>query len=357
MTMKSVCSLLLVACAATVHASRALYVPFDFGGQLVIAKVDPAGSVLATTALPGSLPAERDIPLAVPPDQTAVYVAGAEAGGLWKLDGESLQPIGQRHVGCHVAHLAVLPDHSALFVLCRSGAVHRFDPHLEPTGSSPGGDGGFTTISVSPAAGQHRGRIYLTAPERIHVLYADTMTFKRTIALPSCRLDFPAQWHATTAYVLCARTDTGEGVVHRIDACGGDVMQDAGCWPKLLAHVGIPSAMAFTPSRRHLFVTGEHGRIERFRVNDCATVATATTGQPFPHHAIGLDGVYPAAPDAVIRLAVPGTAALEFFLASDSGSASEIVPLTELDIGARPAASGLLTTPGLPGDICPYCQP
>ncbi len=349
-------STLLLAWTGSADASPIAYVPFYPGGtSVVVHKIDLAGpSWVGAVGLPVSSPPSTPLSIALPPDETAVYIAGGDEGTVWKLDADTPSLIAQASVGCEVAGVAVMPDHQRLYVACRGGEVKEFTPALEQTRATTAPGALLTTISVNSGAGRHRGRIYVTAPDAIHVLYLDTMAFKQTISLPGCEIDFPVQWRSTTGYVLCNHPATTEGFVYRIDACGGDVVDDSGCWPKRLTHVVSPSAMAITPSKRHLFVTGEEGRLEKFRMDDCSTVAVSDSPDArwFSPRALGLADVG-TEPDLLTRLAVPESNFLGMF----DAASTRIWPTGGFVHFGQPVVSGLLTAPPPPDTICPYCQP
>lgn len=350
-------SILLLSLTGSAGASPVAYVPFYPGGaSILVHKIDLAGpSWAGAAALSAVSPPSTPLSIALPPDETAVYVAGGAEGTLWKIDPATLRPTAQVSIGCEAAGVAVMPDHQRIYVACREGEVKEFTASLQQTRATVAPGGPLSTISVNSGAGQHRGRIYVTAQTAVYVLYPDSLTFKQVIWLPGCRLDFPVQWKGTDAYVLCNGEGGTESAVHRIDACAGDVVHTGGCWPKRLTHVVSPLAMAFTPSKRYLFVTGEEGRLEKFRADNCETVAIGAVpdGGWFSDHALGLADVS-TGPDELTRLAVP---ALDFALAHLDASATQIRWTGSFVHLGQPVVSGLLTAPPPPDTICPYCQP
>ena len=89
----------------------------EFSGQMI--KVDVARKeVVGTIALPGSGGMPQDVKLS--PDGRVFYVADMHAGGLWELDGDSLQVIGFLATGSGVHGLYPSRDAKLLYATNRS---------------------------------------------------------------------------------------------------------------------------------------------------------------------------------------------------------------------------------------------
>lgn len=269
---------------ASAMAQPYAYVP---GTDNVLRRINIATGALGS---PGSVTIGSSYPafynVAIPPDATKVYVVDYLEQKLSRVDATTLA-VASVTLPTYCATITVTADHTALYLGCSDGTVRKYSPSTltQITSTTLPGGPFVSTLSVVPASGAYRGRIYATnTGGTIYVLYLDNLAFKKTLQITPCITEAPVLWNGPTGYVLCKPTGSSDhGTIYKINACSGDVIDNSGCYPKIITDSDFRAvAMTLNPGRTAFFVAGEDtdtpgvSTVKRIKVSDCTTTDSLT---------------------------------------------------------------------------------